>query len=378
MSFLNSNLPFLLSTLHIISESAFSQQPIKFPLNSILLQNNQTGCSIKSLETTLLKWARNKNDTLVAYDCHDQFMDNSLGYVNPKNALKRNNTIMFQRACTFKCSAGNRFYNENQEKADLKGRRKMIKVFCNAWKSKNSEIRVAKWRVLEKYDNWSCKFRGSEGLGAIGNGHVTEKSYSRSNFYPASLIPMETCGFKDFLKENNAMSVNRILISSVRSWRAARFGPYDILSIQQSSIHEEREHHDPAFDAIYGVKSIHNSSLIYRTDRLKLKKSAELIGNSNFEKYYGVTLVAMHFKRLHTYPGMMKAFSVLLFRSNTALREFDLTPFLQVLDEKKYPLQTVVHGSLAGKRGCLEPLEDNAFTMMTGKMNGKNCQHVQK
>ena len=100
MSFLNSNLPFLLSTLHIISESAFSQQPIKFPLNSILLQNNQTGCSIKSLETTLLKWARNKNDTLVAYDCHDQFMDNSLGYVNPKNALKRNNTIMFQRACT--------------------------------------------------------------------------------------------------------------------------------------------------------------------------------------------------------------------------------------------------------------------------------------
>ena len=152
---------------------------------------------------------------------------------------------------------------------------------------------------------------------------------------------------------------------------------YDILSIQQSSIHEEREHRDPAFNAVYSVKSIHNSSLIYRKDRLKLKKTAELIGHENFKEYYGVTLVAMHFRRLHTYPGMMRDFSVLLFRSQVSLREFDLAPFLQAMVEKKFPVQTVVHGSLAGKKGCLKPLEDNAFTLLTGKTSGRNCQHVQ-
>ena len=108
------------------------------------------------------------------------------------------------------------------------------------------------------------------------------------------------CAFKDFLREHNAMAVNRVLIGSVRGWRAARFGPYDILSIQQSSAHEEREHHDPTFDAVYGVKSIYNSSLIYRKDRLKLKKSMPLVGQGQFQSYYGVSLLAMHFRRLHT------------------------------------------------------------------------------
>ena len=348
-----------------------SQQPITFPLISKIPENTNQGCSVKSLEETLIKWSRKKNDTLLAYDCFDQFRQDSKGFIEPRNAIKRNQTIMFQKTCSFKCSKGHRFYNQNRE---LKGRKKMIKVFCNSWKN---DKRSAKWRVLEKYENWSCKFRGSEGLGVLAENHVSGKSTKHSQFYPVSLIPMETCAFKDFLKKNNAMAVNRILISTVRNWRGARFGPYDILSIQQSSIHEEREHHDPAFDAVYSVKSIHNSSLIYRKDRLKLKKTAELVGHKNFEKYYGVTLVAMHFKRLHTYPGMMKEFSVLLFRSSTALREFDLAPFLQTMSEKNYPIQTVVQGSLPGRRGCLKPLEDNAFTLLTGKKNAQNCQHVQ-
>jgi len=359
---------YFLVLLHF--KTVFSQQPIKFPLVSISEFNNQTGCSIKTLEKTLQKWARHQNDTLVAYDCHDKIM-NSNGFITPKNAQKRNNTIMFQKSCSFKCSSGYRFYNKNRE---LKGRKKMIKVFCNSW---NDDKRTAKWRILEKYEDWSCKFRGSEGLGVLGKSHVRNAEQQQiANFYPQTLIPMATCAFKDFLKKNNAMAVNRILISSVRNWRAARFGPYDILSIQQSSIHEEREHRDPAFNAVYSVKSIHNSSLIYRKDRLKLRKTAELIGHENFKKYYGVTLVAMHFRRLHTYPGMMRDFSVLLFRSQVSLREFDLAPFLQVMVEKKFPVQTVVHGSLAGKKGCLEPLEDNAFTLLTGKTSGRNCQHV--
>merc|ERR1712054_124624 len=117
---------YFLTFFHL--KTAFSQQPIKFPLSSISENNDQTGCSIKTLEKTLQKWARNQNDTLVAYDCHDKIM-NSNGFITPKNAQKRNNTIMFQKACSFKCSQGYRFYNENKQ---LKGRRKMIKVFCNS------------------------------------------------------------------------------------------------------------------------------------------------------------------------------------------------------------------------------------------------------
>ena len=62
-------------------------------------------------------------------------------------------------------------------------------------------------------------------------------------------------------------------------------------------------------------------------------------GYVEFVELYDIKPVAIHFKRLHTYPGMLKEFTVIIFTSDKALQEFDMIPFVKTLEYGRYPTQ---------------------------------------